>query len=78
MTVLVLDSPELIARAAALEAAQTRTQVPAESARVVNGEATARYAGARRLKQIQGPDSFGLRASTDPFPVSLSARKPQG
>ncbi|SET59531.1 MULTISPECIES: hypothetical protein [Marinobacter] len=44
MTVLVLDSPELIARAAALEAAQARTQVPAEQARVVHGEADIRTA----------------------------------
>ena len=39
MTVLVLDNPELIARAAALEAAQTRTQVPEEDARVKHEEA---------------------------------------
>ncbi|MFW5825719.1 MAG: hypothetical protein ACOCVV_12250 [Marinobacter sp.] len=36
MTVLVLDSPELIARAAALEAAQARTQVQAEAAGVAD------------------------------------------
>ncbi|MGM0570050.1 hypothetical protein [Marinobacter sp.] len=42
MTVLVLDSPELIARAAALEAAQTGTEVPAKDARVVHGEADIR------------------------------------
>lgn len=41
MTVLVLDSPELIARAAALEAAQTSTQVQAEDAGVTQGEAQA-------------------------------------
>lgn len=45
MTVLVLDSPELIARAAALEAAQTATQVPAEDARVTLGEAETRTSG---------------------------------
>lgn len=39
MTVLVLDNPELIARAAALEAAQTRTQVPEGDARVKHEEA---------------------------------------
>lgn len=41
MTVLVLDSPELIARAAALEAAQAKTQVQVEDARVVHGESEA-------------------------------------
>ncbi len=39
MTVLVLDNPELIARAAALEAAQTEPQVPEENARVKHEEA---------------------------------------
>jgi hypothetical protein len=39
MTVLVLDSPELIARAAAMEAAQTRKQVQAEETRIVHPDA---------------------------------------
>ncbi|MCK7542642.1 hypothetical protein MLC59_00470 [Marinobacter bryozoorum] len=66
MTVLVLDSPELIARAAALEAAQTRTQVPAESARVVNGEADTRpqglpfYARQEEKPGGQQPDALAL------------------
>ncbi|SFR80821.1 hypothetical protein SAMN05216203_3117 [Marinobacter daqiaonensis] len=38
MTVLVLDRPELIARAAALEAAQANREVPVEQARVMQPE----------------------------------------
>lgn len=39
MTVLVLDSPELIARAAALEAAQPGKEVKAEETRAVHADA---------------------------------------
>ena len=39
MTVLVLDSPELIARAAALEAAQATEEVQAEETRAVLADA---------------------------------------
>ena len=39
MTVLVLDSPELIARAAAFEAAQASKEVQAEGTRVVHADA---------------------------------------
>lgn len=38
MTVLVLDSPELIARAAALEAAQATKEVQAEETREVHSD----------------------------------------
>ena len=38
MTVLVLDSPELIARAAALEAAQANGEVKAEETRSVHAD----------------------------------------
>lgn len=39
MTVLVLDSPELIARAAAFEAAQASQEVKAEETREVHADA---------------------------------------
>ncbi|GGY58732.1 hypothetical protein [Marinobacter zhanjiangensis] len=45
MTVLVLDSPELIARAAAMEAAQASKQVQAEETGDVHADAEASASG---------------------------------
>lgn len=54
MTVLVLDSPELIARAAALEAAQPGTEVKAEETRAVHADA-----------EVSRPGQLACTADTD-------------
>lgn len=61
MTVLVLDSPELIARAAAIEAAQASKQVQAEKTRLHHTDAEASAPGrpvctASRNSRCEQPD----------------------
>lgn len=64
MTVLVLDSPELIARAAAIEAAQATKEVQAEETRVVHTDMEVsppgRPARARRQDTVANPQEEAL------------------
>ncbi|MFC4259968.1 hypothetical protein ACFOZ5_13085 [Marinobacter lacisalsi] len=57
MTVLVLDSPELIARAAAMEAAQANGEVKAEETRSVYADA-----------QVSAPGQLACLSENDSLP----------